>query len=68
MEHLGFLLKEKSYGNLSLRGCPAQFPAQNRSLLSLIELQTEKVLKNLKSLRISFHQKEPTWHLACGGV
>jgi len=47
MEHLGFLLKEKSCGYLSLRGCPVQVPTQNKSLLPLIGLQVEKVLKFL---------------------
>jgi hypothetical protein len=38
------------------------------SLLLMMGLHVEKVLKVLKSFKISFHQKDPTGLLACGGV
>jgi len=67
-EDLGFLTKEKSYGNLSFSELPFQDSNQNTTVFPLLGMQTEMDLNFSKSFKISFHQKEPQGLLTCGGV
>jgi hypothetical protein len=68
MEHLGFLAKLKSSGNLSFI-----IPSDQTSCHSITELPFEgthliRFLKSSVNLRRSFHQKDPVGLLACGGM
>jgi hypothetical protein len=64
MELFCFLVKEKRCGNKSFKHGWVQLSCQNRAELPILGLQKAKEPKSGKSLIMSFHQKEPTRHLA----
>ena len=64
MEHLGFLVKEKSCGNESFADCSIQKSDQRRTEFPLFGEHIEMLCKIGKSFIMSFHQGEPTGLLA----
>jgi hypothetical protein len=68
MEQFGFLVKEKSCGYFLFRGSSNHMSDQSETVLPLLGWQILISLNFSKSLRISFHQKDPTGALLCGGV
>ena len=68
MEHFGFLQKENRWGYFSFSDVWLQDPDQNRSVFPLLGSHFMRFLNGVNNLSKSFHQKDPTRHLACGGV
>ena len=68
MEHFCFLLKENRWGYFSFRGKGLHDPDQGRSVFPLLGSHFMIFLNGVNNLSKFFHQKDPTGHLACGGV